>query len=269
MADTFKDNVAIITGASSGIGRDMALQMAAQGAKLVLAARRADLLEQVAAECRAAGGEALAVPTDVSEQAQCEALIRRSAEHYGRIDTLINDAGTSMWSRVDALQDLSVIERVMRVNYLGSVWCTYYALPALEASRGRIGVVNSLAGKTGVPERSGYSASKHALTGFFDTLRIELVGSGVSVTMVFPAFVASGYHARIPGPDGQPLGDEQPVDYGHAMPTATCARITLRALARRRREVIMTPRGKLGMWIKVIAPGLVDTMARRAVSSGR
>ncbi len=263
----FQDAVVIITGASSGIGKELAHQLAGQKAKLVLAARHADALEGVAAECQAIGGEAIAVPTDVTDPAQCRRLVERAAQ-FGRVDMLVNNAGTTMWARFDEVEDLSIFEKVMRTNYLGSVYCTYYALPYLKQARGRIVGVSSLTGKAGVPTRSGYAASKHAMAGFFDSLRVELRGSGVSVTMVYPGFVATGIQARGFGPDGQPLG-RTPLQMDAVMPTAECARIILRAAARRQREEVMTLRGKLGQWLKLIAPGLVDRIAAKAIEQGK
>lgn len=172
MAAPFRDNVVVITGASDGIGREMALQLAGQGAWLALAARDAQKLEAVAAECRARGGRALAVPTDVGDQAQCRALVDRTLAEFGRVDTLVNNAGVSMWARFDQVTELAPFETMMRVNYLGSVYCTHAALPHLKRTRGRIVGVSSLTGRAGVPTRSGYAASKHAMAGFFDSLRI-------------------------------------------------------------------------------------------------
>ncbi len=264
----FRDNAVVLTGASRGIGREMALQLADQGAWLALSAREAETLEQVAEECRRRGARAVVIPADVGEEAQCAALVSRAVEAFGRIDTLINNAGISMWARFDELRDLSVVERIMRVNYLGSVYCTWHALPHLKRSRGRIVGISSLTGKTGVPTRSAYAASKHAMTGFFDTLRIELADSGVTVTMVYPAFVATEIRERAFGPDGKPLGTS-PVREAEVMSVDTCARLILKAAAGRRRELVMTRRGKLGLWLKLLAPGLVDRIARRAIERGR
>jgi NAD(P)-dependent dehydrogenase (short-subunit alcohol dehydrogenase family) len=228
----FHEAVVIITGASSGIGKELACQLAGQGAKLVLAARNVELLEQTAAECQALGAEAVAVPTDVSDPEQCRGLVAQAVERFGRIDMLVNNAGISMWARVEEVEDLSIYEKILRTNVLGSVYCTYFALPHLKQSRGRIVGVSSLAGKAGVPTRSGYAASKHAMAGFFDSLRVELMGSGVTVTLVYPGFVATGVQARAFGPDGKPLG-RLPIRIEEVMPTAECARIILRAAARR------------------------------------
>src|SRR5690349_11685754 len=146
-----RGNVVVLTGASRGIGRERAPQLAGMGARLPLSARDAGAHHRLAAPCRTHGGEAVAIPADVSDEAQCAALIARAAEAFGRIDTLINNAGISMWARAAEVTDLSIFETIMRVNYLGSVWCTLHALPHLQESRGRIAVVSSMTGKTGVP----------------------------------------------------------------------------------------------------------------------
>ncbi|HTX90863.1 MAG TPA: SDR family oxidoreductase [Anaerolineales bacterium] len=264
----FKEKVIMISGASSGIGRELARQLAAQGAWLSLAARDAGRLELVAAECRDLGGKALAVRTDVSELAQCEAWVQRTLEQFGRVDVLVNNAGVTMWANFADIQDLSVPEQVMRVNYLGSLYCTHYALPYLRKTKGLIVGISSLTGKTGVPTRSAYAASKHAMAGFFDSLRIELAPSGVGVTMIYPGFVASEVRQRAFGPDGKPLG-ESPVKEGEVMPVEECARLIVRAMSRRQRELVMTLRGKLGLWLKLIAPGLVDRIASQAIRTGK
>jgi short-subunit dehydrogenase len=264
----FHENVVIVTGASSGIGREIALQLAEQGAWLVLAARDEPRLQEVAAECQQKGGVATVVSTDVSSQEQCRNLINQTIAAYGRIDTLINNAGMTMWAKFEDIQDLSPMEKIMRVNYFGSVYCTYYALPHLKKTKGRIVGVSSLTGKTGVPTRSFYAASKHAMAGFFDSLRIELRNSGVSVTMIYPGFVASEVRERALGADGQPLG-ASPVKESEVMTVEECARQIVQATYQRKREVIMTTRGKLGQWLKLVAPGLVDKLAQRAIDKGK
>ena len=265
---TFRDNVIVLTGASSGIGRELALQLAAEGARLVLASRGRDRLEEVAASCRERGGTATAVATDVGEEDQCRRLIDACVAEHGRLDTLINNAGRTMWSLFEDLETLQPFEEIMRVNYFGSVYCTYYALPHLKVSRGRIVGVSSLTGKTGVPTRSGYAASKHAMAGFFDTLRIELMGSGVTVTMAYPDFVATETRRQAFGADGAPIGDS-PVREGEIMTAEECARQIVRGAAKRKRELIMSTRGKLGLWLKTFAPGLIDRIALRAIERGK
>jgi len=263
-----RENVMIVTGASSGIGRVLALQLAQQGAWLALAARNVDQLEKAAEDCRRYSGRAIVVPTDVAEQAQCQNLVEQTVAEYGRLDTLVNNAGISMWVKFDELKDLSVFERIMRVNYLGSVYLTAYALPYLKQTRGRIVAVSSLLGKNGAPTRSGYAASKHAMVGFFDSLRIELAETGVSVTLIYPGFVKSEIRERAFDADGQPL-KKSPVREAEVMTAEECARIIIKATVRRKREEVMTLRGKLGQWAKLIAPGFVDRMARRAIAEGK
>ncbi|MGE0355519.1 MAG: SDR family oxidoreductase [Burkholderiales bacterium] len=263
-----KDNVVIVTGASKGIGAELARQLAARGAMLALAARDRPALERVAAECVALGGRAEVIVTDVAVEADCRRLVERTVAAFGRVDTLVNNAGASMWARFEDIADMAILERIMRVNYLGAVYCTHFALPHLKASRGRLAAVASLAGLTGVPTRSGYAASKHAMRGFFDTLRIELADSGVSVTVVYPGFVSTGIRENATGPDGRPLA-VSPVKEGEVMDPQTCARITLEAIAARRREVVMTARGRMALFLKLVAPGLVDRIARRAIEKGR
>jgi short-subunit dehydrogenase len=264
----FLKKAVIITGASAGIGRELSLMLAEQGAWLALAARNAEKLEEVAAQCRQRGGKAVVVPTDVTEQSRCRNLIERTVVEYSRIDVLINNAGITMWARFNEITDLSLIEQIMRVNYFGSVYCTHYALPFLKETQGRIVGISSLTGKTGVPTRSGYAASKHAMAGFFDTLRIELAGYGVSVTMIYPGFVATEVRQRAFAKNGEPLRIS-PVREDEVMTVETCARLIVQAAVQRKREVVMTLRGKLGMWLKLIAPGLVDRIVRKAIEEGR
>lgn len=266
----FREYVVVLTGASAGIGREMALQLARQGARLALAARDAAKLEAVAEECRAVGAQVLAAPTDVGDEHQCRALVDAAAARFGRIDTLICNAGIGMWARFDEMTDLAPFEHIMRVNYLGTVYCVHAALPHLKRSRGRIVGVNSLTGRAGVPTRSGYAASKHAMAGFLDSIRIELADSGVTVTSVYPGFVATGIRERAYGADGRPLGaGNSPVREREVMAASECARQILDAAARRERDRVMTARGKVGQWIKLIAPALVDRIAAKAIAEGK
>ena len=263
-----KDNVVIITGASKGIGAELARQLAAKGARLALAARDREALESVAAECAAMGAQAEAFVTDVAVEDDCRRLVERTVAAFGRIDTLVNNAGATMWARFEDIGDMAILERIMKVNYLGAVYCTHHALPHLKASRGRLVGIASLAGRTGVPTRTGYAASKHAMMGFFDSLRIELADSGVTVTMICPGFVSTGIRENATGPDGKPI-QVSPVKEGEVMGVEECARITLKAIEGRRREVVMTARGRIGLFLKLVAPGLIDRIARRAIETGR
>jgi len=222
----FQDNVVVITGASAGIGLEIARKLALENASLVLAARNPELLADAAESCRQLGAKVLAVPTDVADRDQCRDLIERAVAEFGRIDTLINNAGISMHARFDELHDIDAVERITAINYFGSVYCTWYALPYLKKTKGRLVAISSLTGRHGVPTRTLYSGTKHAMAGFFDSLRIELKNEGVSVTVIYPGFVATDIAERALGPDGKPLGT-RPVNKNAIMSVEECARQTV------------------------------------------
>jgi short-subunit dehydrogenase len=208
------------------------------------------------------------VPTDVSNEPSCRALVEKAVERFGGVHVLVNNAGMGMLARFEDVTDLSLYERLMRVNYLGSVYPTFYALPHLKESRGQIVAVSSLVGLTGVPTRTAYAATKHAQVGFFDSLRVELRDTGVSVTVVAPYFVQSEIRKRSPGPDGRTV-EASPVKESEVMSAEECARRMMRAMERRQRMLVMSLKGKLGRWVKLVAPELVDRMAAAAVRKGR
>ena len=264
----YADRVVVVTGASQGIGRALCLELAPQGPRLVLAARDEAALEAAASACRERGAQALVIPTDVTDEKACRRLVTRTVDELGSLDVLVNNAGIGMISRLDEVEDLSIYERLMRVNFLGSVYPTAVALPHLRKSRGQIVAVSSLAGLTGVPLRTGYAATKHAQVGFFDSLRIELRGTGVSVTVIAPYYVQSEIRHRAVGGDGQPL-PESPVQEAEVMTAEECARQMVRAMETRQRMLVMTLKGRLGRWVRLIAPELVDRMAERSVRKGR
>lgn len=260
----FAGKTILITGASEGIGRALALSLARERPNLVLAARNAGRLESLAGECRALGAEAYPVATDVTERAACEALVAATAGCYGGLDVLVANAGGTMWSRFDALADLGLFEQLMRLNFHSNVWLTAAALPHLARSRGLIVPVASLAGLTGVPERTAYAATKHALVGFYESLRIEIAGNGIDVTIVAPDFVLSEIHKRAIGPDGKALG-ASPLQQRRIMTAEECARRMHQAMARRQRLLITSLRGRAGRFLKLVAPSLIDRMALRAI----
>jgi NAD(P)-dependent dehydrogenase (short-subunit alcohol dehydrogenase family) len=259
--------VAVITGGSDGIGAEIARHLASRdgaGIALVLAARDRDKLEQVAGQCTAQGAQALAVPTDVGDQTQCRHLIDAAVARFGRIDVLINNAGRSAHALFEDVPDLGWYEELMRINLWGSVWCTQAALPQLKASQGRIVAVSSLAGLIGVPGRTAYSASKFAMTGFFEALRAELKSTGVSVTIAYPGVVDTRIRYRGFNALGQEMGSSGLREEG-AMTVGECARSIVAGMEGRKREVVMTGKGKLGRFLKLIAPGLVEKMALAAL----
>ncbi|SFM38730.1 SDR family oxidoreductase [Rugamonas rubra] len=259
--------VIVITGSSDGIGAEMARQLARRhgaGVALVLAARNLELLQRVAADCAAAGAQTLVVPTDVSVQAQCVALVAATVARFGRIDALVNNAGRSAHALFEEVRDLGWYEELMRINLWGSVWCTHAALPYLKQSRGSIVAVSSLAGLIGVPGRTAYNASKFAMAGFFEGLRAELKPAGVSVTIAYPGVVATQIRHRGFNAAGGALGSSS-LKEDKAMSVEQCAGLIIAGMQARRREVVMSAKGKLGRWLKLIAPGLVENMALAAL----
>lgn len=244
-----------------GIGREMAFLLADQGAWLALAARNAQRLEEASQQCRHLGGRSISVPTDVACQSQCQNLVAATIAEYGRIDTLINNAGIGHDEKFDQLKDFAAFEKVMQVNFWGSLYCTHAALPYLKKNAGRLVCISSLRGKFPGATADGYVASKHALAGFYDSLRIELARSGVSVTMIYPNWVSTGISGRSLRADGTLTGKISKHEED-AMPAEVCARRIIQAIARRKREDVMTFQGKLGLWVRLILPGVVDQIAK-------
>lgn len=256
--DLYRGKVVIVTGASTGIGRSLALQLANQGAKVVIAARRAQKLEEVAAACRDRGSEVLVVPTDVSDDSQCKALVEKTVAAFGGLDMLVNNAGLAVVARLEDYANLDLFRHTMNVNFFGAVHCSYYALPYLKQSRGCIVAVSSLGGKTPAPYNSAYVSSKFAMQGFFDSLRIELQRHGVSVTIICPSWVVTNFHEAQMDKQGVPIGPRGSAIYTKDMMSADrCAELILKAAYKRKRELLM---GYAAMvcWLKLIAPGLLD-----------
>lgn len=257
----FHDQVVIVTGASAGIGRSLSLLLASQCAKVVIAARRVKRLEQIAEQCHMFCGEVLVAPTDIGDEAQCKALIDKTIATYGRLNMLINNAGMAASALFDEFPDLCLFKHTMDVNFYGAVHCTYYALPYLKQTRGRIIAVSSLGGKTAIPYNTPYCSSKYALHGFYDSLRMELYKTGVSCTVVCPSWVATEFHESQLNKDGVPRGARGRAYYTKkTMTSDRCAQIILNAAHKRRREVLMGP-GALAAWLKLIAPGFLDWFA--------
>ena len=263
---TFTDKVIVVTGASEGIGRELCLALAPQAPRLVLAARNQARLEELKTEIEKLGAQALVVPTDVTDQDACRNLIATTVGHWQQIDALVNNAGVTMWTTLEEMTDLTIFERLMRLNYFGSVFCTYYALPYLKKTRGRIVAVSSVAGLAGLPTRTAYAASKHAMFGFFDSLRIELHGTGVTVTMIAPDFILSQMHRRALGPDGLPLG-RSPLQPEKIMTAQQCAGLIVPAMEKRQRLLLTSTRGKTMRWLKLFFPKFVDNVAAKAIKN--
>jgi short-subunit dehydrogenase len=253
-----KNKVVVITGASSGIGRALAIEFGSKGARLSLGARRTDLLESVMSELP--GTEILITKTDVSVEADCRALIEQTVSRFGQIDILINNAGISMRAIFEEV-DLKVIKQLMDVNFYGTVYCSKFALPYLLKTRGSLVGVISIAGFIGLPGRTGYSASKFAIRGFLDTVRIENMKKGLHVLVAAPGFTTSEVRKVALTNDGSQQG-ETPRNEGKMMTAEECAFHIVKAIEKRKRELILTfTEGKLTVFLGKFWPSLLDKLA--------
>ncbi|MDB5240576.1 MAG: short-chain dehydrogenase/reductase [Spirosoma sp.] len=248
----------LITGASSGIGRSMAFAFGREGAKIVICARKADALDNVSQELRQAHIDFLALIADVSIEADVQRLIEQTLARFGRLDILINNAGITMRSMlIDT--DPAVIQKVMDVNFMGTVYATRYALPYIQQSKGSIVGISSIAGYRGLPVRSGYSASKFAMNGFLEALRTELLHSGVHVLTACPGFTASNIRFAALDAHGRVAG-ETVRDEGSMMSADECADHILRAVKSRKRELVLTTQGKFTVFLNKWLPSLMDKL---------
>lgn len=251
-----KEKVVIITGASSGIGLAIAREFANLGSKVVLAARSEDKLKELESEFVSRGVQALAVKTDVSVIEECKNLIDKTIEKFGRIDILINNAGISMRALFLDV-DMQVLKRLMDVNFWGTVYCSKFALPYLIRSKGSLVGISSVAGFQGLPGRSGYSASKFAMHGFMETLRIENLKNGLHVMILSAGFTKSEIRKRALVADGSTQGYTPRVEEKMMMPEQV-ARKLVRALKKRKRIKILTLEGQLIALLQRIVPKIVD-----------
>jgi short-subunit dehydrogenase len=258
--ERMKDKVVIITGASSGIGKALAFKFGELGSKVVLAARNTENLQAVNKELIGHGIETLVVQADVSIESDCKKIINNTVEKFGKIDILINNAGISMRA-IFADLDLSVIRKLMDVNFWGTVFCTKYALPYLLESKGSVVGVISVAGHIGLPARSGYSASKFAVRGFLDTLRCETQKTGLHVMVVAPGFTESNIRKAALKADGSSQA-ETPRDESKMMTSAEVAEKVYNGVIRRKRSMVLTfLEGKFTVFLNKWFPSLVDKLA--------
>jgi NAD(P)-dependent dehydrogenase (short-subunit alcohol dehydrogenase family) len=235
--DGLRDKVALITGASSGIGRAAALRLARHGVRVVLAARTESALAEAREAIVSQGGQALAVPTDVTEAGQCERAVAAAVEHFGGLDLLVCSAGLSLRGYFEGAA-LDVLERVMRVNFFGTLYATHFALPHVKARRGSLVAISSLTGKRGVPSYSVYGASKFAVQGLYESLRLELQPDHVHVGVLAPAYVDTPLRDNVLGPDGKPW-PEQPAPPFRIWPVEKCVDRLIRLIVRRRAEELL------------------------------
>ncbi len=253
----FEGKVVIITGASSGIGKACAEEFATKGATIVLAARNVDSLTQQATFLEEKYSvQALAVQCDVSIEEDCKSLINETLHNFSKIDILVNNAGISMRALFKDL-DLTVLKTLMDVNFWGAVYCCKYAMPALLASKGTIVGVSSIAGYRGLPGRTGYSASKFAMNGFLESLRVENLKTGIHVMVACPGFTSSNIRNTALDISGNQHG-ETSMDEEKMMSAEAVAKKIIKGVEKRKRTIIMTRQGKLAVWINKIYPSWLD-----------
>lgn len=255
-----KDKVVIITGASSGIGLACAREFARRGALVSVCARSADKLEEIKREFDAAGHKLLVTEADVSREEDCKRLIDNTVREFGKIDILINNAGMSMRALFVDLH-LDVMRKLMDINFWGTVYCTKYALPYILEQKGSVVGVSSIAGFIGLPGRAGYSASKYAMHGFLNTLRVENLRKGLHVLIVAPGFTASNIRKTALTADGSAQG-ETPRNENKMMSAEEVALRIIKAIQKRKRTLILTfVEGKLTVFLSKWLPALVDKLS--------
>ena len=262
---SFAGKTVLVTGAGGGLGRAIALRFAAAGARIVALDKDAAGLKDLHAELERRGAPSLVLPCDVTDAEACARAVAAGVECFGALDVLVNNAGMSQRSGF-AATDLSVIRRVMDVNFYGAVHCTKAALPHLVASRGLIVAVSSVAGYTPLIARTGYAASKHAMHGFFESLRSELAPQGVDVMMVCPSFIATRIDRNAVGGDGLPVRHAQVTIGDPLSPESVAARIYDGAV-RSRRLLLIGRTAWQAWWVSRLAPRLYEKLMARRLSA--
>ncbi|HPF92315.1 MAG TPA: SDR family oxidoreductase [Tenuifilaceae bacterium] len=258
MAYLLKGKIAVVTGASSGIGRAIAIELARSGVKVVLASRDEQRLNNAHNKIREIGGESAVVKTDVADELQCKELIRQTISQFGGLDILINNAGISM--RANFLDvDLKVLKRLVDTNFWGSVYCTKYALPYIVEHKGSIVAISSVSGVTPLPGRTGYVASKHALDGFMGTIRVENLHTGIHVMVVHPGFTTSNIRNVALNKLGLPQA-ETPLDESKLMPAEEVARRVVHGIVKRKHTINLTLQGKFAIWLYRHAPKTAERL---------
>ncbi len=257
----------VITGASSGLGKALAIALAAHNVNLVLAARNQEALNEVAQICGQSGSPLpLTVRTDVTDADQCRAMVEQAVKQYGSIDYLILNAGISMWSLFENVTDVSIFNKIINVNYLGAVHCIHSALPHLKKNRGTIVAISSIQGKMGMPFHSGYAASKHALHGFLDSLRMEL--NDVHILTVMPHWISgTSLRENALGTDGQKIGLSKRRHSNESISLDMCSQAIIKAMIRGKSEVAIPFKLNFVPWLKLIAPGILRNLVLRKIRS--
>lgn len=249
---------AIITGASSGIGKACAIELARKGYNIAIAARNLEKLNETKAECENLGVKAIAVKCDVSIESDCKKLIDETVSAFNRIDILVNNAGISMRA-VFADLDLDILKKSMDINFWGMVYCTKYAINHLIETNGSVVGVSSIAGFRGLPARTGYSASKFAMNGFLEALRTENMNTGLHVLTLCPGYTESNIRNTALTADGSQQG-ESPLNEGKLMTAQEVALHMIKAIKKRKKVLILTPMGKATVLLNKLFNSFMDKM---------
>ena len=260
---SFQDKVVVVTGGGSGLGAAFCRRFSQAGARVAALDRQGQAARDLAAELKSKGAQALGLECDVTDAAACRQAMQSVAQDWGGIDLLINNAGITHRSPF-VETSLEVYRRVMEVNFFGALNCTKAALDYLCQSRGFILVISSVAGFAPLWERTGYSASKHALHGFFDSLRGELEPLGVGVGLVCPSFADTGIEKNALNGQGQPAQHPRSTT-GRVASAQEVAQAVFKAAAARKRLSVLSPVGKASWWISRICPGLYERLMLRRI----
>jgi NAD(P)-dependent dehydrogenase (short-subunit alcohol dehydrogenase family) len=258
---SFAGATVVISGAASGLGRALSLRFGRAGSKVVALDRDAAALDVLRQELATAGTEALTLPCDVTDEQACARAIAAAVARFGRIDAVINNAGISHRSPFEAT-GTAVLRRVMEVNLFGAIHLTRPALPSLRQSRGLIVAISSVAGYTPLIARTGYAASKHAVHGFFESLRTEVATDGIDVMLVCPSFIATGIDRNALGPDGRAVTHAQVVIGQQLLPDAVADRI-FRGCERNQRLLLLGRTARAAWWVSRLAPSLYERIMAR------
>ena len=256
---SFENKVVVITGGSEGIGRALVDIFLAKGAKVATCSRHFDKLYHL--QSIHAGKSLMIQAADVSNEQDCKNFINGVIKLYGTIDILINNAGVSMRAMVQDVE-FDTLQKVMGVNFWGTVYCTKFSLPYIIQNKGTIVGVSSIAGYRGLPGRSGYSASKYAINGWLEALRTELLESGVNVMWVCPGFTASNIRNVALNKEGKPQG-ESPLDEKKLMTAETCAVHIVKAIEKKKRTIVLTRQGKETVFLNKFFPSIADKLVRK------
>lgn len=259
-----KDKVVIITGGSSGIGKALAAEFGAQGSKILVTGRNPYDLEKTVEDLSAKGITIVGFRGDVGVEEDNKRMAEEAITKFGTIDVLINNAGISMRALFEEA-DVEVIKKVMNINFFGVVYATKYCLPEIIRNKGSVIGISSIAGFRGLPGRTGYSASKFALNGFLEALRLELSPKGTHVLTACPGFTSTNIRKRALTKNGSVQG-ESPREEENMMTAEECARYIYTATLKRRRTVVLTTQGKLAVFMNKWLPGLADKLVFNIMS---